>query len=185
MRKFLLLSFFLSVIMGIVVYNVSFALMNSTVSNNSNSFTSASQFSATPSATPTPTVTPVQLSLVINEIQPQGTAPAEWVEIYNKSNSPINLSGWNISDNSDQDNLPAVTIPALSYGVIVTSNTTVSVPSSAVKIQLIGAGSTQIGGSLSNTGDRFTLKNGLAIIDAMDYGDDHTYFIGPNNVKHH
>ncbi|MBN1853522.1 MAG: lamin tail domain-containing protein [Pirellulales bacterium] len=50
---------------------------------------------------------------------------SDWLEIYNPSSSPIDLSGWYLTD--DEDNLekwmfPAVTIPAGDYLVVFTSD---------------------------------------------------------------
>jgi len=76
--------------------------------------------------------------VVINEIMynPLGTdAPAEWVELYNPSDSSIDLAGWTISNGTvpTTDTLTAhpqfgdgsTTIPANGYAVIMAETTTV------------------------------------------------------------
>ncbi|MBI4709253.1 MAG: DNRLRE domain-containing protein [Candidatus Portnoybacteria bacterium] len=119
--------------------------------------------------------------LVVNEVY-YDVAPDkgdntnnEWVEIYNPTNSAIDISGWQICDNTLCDVIPASPpIPAKGFAVIAnnasTWNTYWSMPAGAVKIAL----GSEIGNGLSNSpGDRLILKDALsATIDALSYGND-------------
>lgn len=127
--------------------------------------------------------------LVINEVY-ANVAPdkgdaskGEWLEIYNPTDSAVNLSGWEICDNSSCDILPgSPVIPSRSF-VVVTPDASVfnahwTLPAGA---QLVDIGS-DIGNGLSNSGDRVVLRDGTpghAIVDAMSYGNDASYFVLP------
>ncbi|AMW06438.1 hypothetical protein GEMMAAP_00560 [Gemmatimonas phototrophica] len=57
----------------------------------------------------------------INEIESDGGAPADWIELYNPSAQPVSLAGYVLSDNVDasRTTLPAgTTIPANGYLVL-------------------------------------------------------------------
>lgn len=132
----------------------------------------------TPTLTPTITSTPPESShLVINEVFPGGLSPTEWVELFNPTSDPIDVSGWNLFDNSTSDPLPTVSpIPAGGYAVIVGNGSTVTVPVSAVKIELSSA----IGGGLAVSGDRMEMKDTANItVDALSWGSDSTFFSSP------
>lgn len=142
-----------------------------------------------PTATPLPTsvqatVTPTPLpgKIVINEVF-EGSSSAEWVELFNSGGSPVDVSGWTITDNTSTDILPTTSpIAPGGYAVIVTSGSSVvGIPGSAITIVLSGASSGTIGNGLANGGDRLTLQNGLTAIDQMSWGTDLTVFNpGPN-----
>ncbi|MEX0931762.1 MAG: lamin tail domain-containing protein [Candidatus Paceibacterota bacterium] len=100
----------------------------------------------------------------------------EWVEIYNQTNTPLDISGWEICDNSSCDILPTTPpIPAQEYAVIVATSTTFSndipsywyLPSDVTEIVL----DSNIGNGLSNTADMLVLKrpDGV-IVDQMNWG---------------
>jgi len=107
----------------------------------------------------------------------------EWVEIYNQTNTALDISGWQICDNFSCDTLPATPlIPALKYAVIVATSTTATsttvsgllpafwyLPSEVTKINI----DSPIGNGLANGGDRLILKrpDGV-VIDAMNWQDD-------------
>ena len=102
----------------------------------------------------------------------------EWVEIYNQTNTDLDISGWQICDNTSCDTLPATPlIPALKYAVIVATSTTVSnllpsywyLPSEVTEISL----GENIGNGLGNDGDRLILKrpDGV-IVDQMNWQGD-------------
>jgi hypothetical protein len=128
---------------------------------------------------------------VINEVyyhvgSGKGNDPKnEWVEIYNPTDSGINISGWKICDGQSCDTIPASTpIPAKGFAVITDKASTwdkwSSIPSEAIKIVLVSA----IGNGLANAGDRVILKNASEeVIDAMSYGNDTTYFELPLSGK--
>jgi len=96
----------------------------------------------------------------------------EWVEVYNQAPVALDISGWQICDNTSCDTIPASTplIPAHGFGIITNSSTTWSywnIPSDVVKIAL----GSNIGNGLANDNDMLILKrpDGVAI-DQMNYG---------------
>ena len=102
----------------------------------------------------------------------------EWVEIYNQTNTALDISGWQICDNTSCDTLPSTPlIPALKYAVIVAASTTVSsllpaywyLPSEVTQINI----NSSIGNGLANGGDRLILKrpDGV-VVDEMNWQDD-------------
>lgn len=139
-----------------------------------NSVTTAVSFTA---ATPTPT--PSGDHIVINEVSSDGNESEEWVELFNPTSSPVDVTGWSIEDNFNQDVFPTVSsIPAGGYGVVIASDSAViGIPPSAVTIIL---SDTLIGNGLNNDGDTLTLKNSSSsTIDSMSYGDDTSVFPAP------
>ena len=119
--------------------------------------------------------------LVVNEVYYNVAAAGfgndaqnEWVELYNPTNSPIDVSGWKVCDNSSCDVLPTSTpIAGKSFAVITNKPSTwgywPGMPSGAVKIEL----NSEIGNGLANTGDRVILKDSAdAVVDQMSYGSD-------------
>jgi hypothetical protein len=78
-----------------------------------------------------------QSPILINELFSRGTkANPDWIELYNKSNSPINISGFKIYDSGGLDGtipkmqIPAGTIiPANGYFVIVVDDAATANPS--------------------------------------------------------
>jgi len=123
--------------------------------------------------------------LVVNEVYyhigtGKGKDPDnEWVEIYNPTDSEVNISGWKICDGNSCDTIPTSSpIPSKGFAVITYKSSTwdkwPSIPSEAIKIVLDSA----VGkNGLENAGDRVILKNASdSVIDAMSYGNDTTYF---------
>jgi hypothetical protein len=100
----------------------------------------------------------------------------QWVEVYNPTASAVDISGWQICDNSTCDIIPASTplIPAKGFAIIAnnasTWNTYWTLPSATIKIAL----GSPIGNRLDiSPGDRLILKDaGSATIDAMSWGND-------------
>jgi len=177
--------------MTAIGYNASLALFVDSATSTNNTFSAASEF-ATPSATitttgtevPTGTQTPTPSTseipavattgaIVINEISSASTN--EWVELYNPTGVPINVSGWVIQDNNSVDTLPvSPVIPPGGFAVIVESGSLLSVPGSAITITLDNP---TIGNGLRNDGDRITIQNAAnSQVDSMSYGDDTTIF---------
>ncbi len=121
----------------------------------------------------------VMYDLTTSTTSPQGSETAnEWIEIYNGTNSSIDLSNYSITDASSTDPLPAATVPAGKYAVIVASSTTASfwtIPGDAVVVQLAN---TTIGNGLGNAGDMVTLFDEVAssTIDAVSWGNNTTAF---------
>ena len=135
---------------------------------------------------PTPTSTPTLVSdhLVINEVfydvdSTHGSEGGnEWVEVYNPTYDPVDISGWRICDNTSCETIPA-TAPILSFGfAIITPQSTTwpfwSIPSGATKIAL---GTSSIGSGLANDDDRVILKKADDTeVDKMSYGTDISAF---------
>ena len=105
----------------------------------------------------------------------------EWVEIYNQTNTDLDISGWQICDNTSCDTIPLLTplIPAQKYAVIVADSSTVSnllpafwyLPSEVTMINI----NDLIGNGLANDADMLTLKrpDGV-IVDQMNWGTPDT-----------
>ena len=102
-------------------------------------------------------------SVVINEVAWAGSADSandEWIELYNTSGVPVDLSGWTINDDQGQSvyNLAGV-IAAHSYYLIEDSETVVQPNVANVVINV----------SLANSGDSLVLFDaGGQIIDAVN-----------------
>lgn len=107
----------------------------------------------------------------------------EWVEIYNQTNVPLDISGWKICDNNSCDTLPLTPlIPGQKYAVIVATSTTATtttvsnglpaywyLPSEVTRINI----NEEIGNGLANAGDRLILKRpDDVVIDQMNWGTD-------------
>jgi len=121
--------------------------------------------------------------LVINEVyyhvgSGKGSNPQnEWVEIYNPTDSAVDISEWKICDGQACDTIPTSNpIPAKGFAVITYKSSTWdkwTISAEAIKIVLDSA----IGNGLANAGDRIILKDASnTVIDAMSYGNDTTYF---------
>jgi signal peptidase len=141
-----------------------------------NTFSMASDWvSPTPSPTvsPAPSITPTPAPVVINEVYYGATSSAEWVELYNAGNAPVDLKGWSIQDNTQTDVLSTISLILLpgQFAVMVgTNNSAQVIAPDAIKIIL---GNTAVGNGLAKDGDRLILKSNLGnIIDQMNYGDD-------------
>ncbi len=100
----------------------------------------------------------------------------EWVEIYNQTNTALDISGWEICDNNSCDSIPSSSvISSEDFAVISASNSTWGyweIPSEVVKIVLSDA---EIGNGLHNDADMLILKrpDGV-IIDQMNWGNPDT-----------
>lgn len=109
----------------------------------------------------------------------------EWVEIYNQTNTDLDISGWEICDNISCDTLPSTPlIPAQKYAVIVATSTTATtttvsnglpsywyLPSEVTQINI----NNLIGNGLGNDADMLILKrpDGV-IVDQMNWGEPDT-----------
>ena len=101
----------------------------------------------------------------------------EWLELYNNTSSPMELTDWTISDNRSTDVIsPTVTIPVGGCMVIAASEDFyTNYPDFTGDIVFIADG--RIGNGLGNTGDRLILKDSEGtVIDQMSYGTDTTAF---------
>ncbi len=125
--------------------------------------------------------------LVINEVYPRvangkGTdSKNEWVEIYNPTNDPVDITGWKICDSSSCDTIPASpAIPGKGFAVITTHSSTwdfwPDLPAEAIKIVLGGT----IGNGFRDEGDSAILRNASNVkIDSMNYRDQTSEFDPP------
>ncbi len=100
----------------------------------------------------------------------------EWVELYNPTAAPIDISGWDICDNTSCDMIPLLTTPIPAYGFAVVTNASstfalhwTDIPASAVKIAL----GVSLGNGLADGGDRVILRDGAdVVVDQVSYGTD-------------
>jgi len=120
--------------------------------------------------------------LVINEVYyhvgtGKGDNPGnEWIEIYNPTNSDVDISGWQICEKDGCDMIPSGTkIPSKGFAIASGKSSTWEkywvLPTSTVTIDLPGE---LIGkNGLSDGGDRVILQNASGtVVDAMSYGND-------------
>ena len=100
--------------------------------------------------------------VVINEIGYRGAPEEEFVELYNLSSDPINLNGWKIQDNKEEDVLisfeegGSTIIPAGGYAVITANETNVVVPEGVIHLS---TGDKRIGNGLADGDDIVILKS--------------------------
>jgi len=100
--------------------------------------------------------------VVINEIGYRGPPKEEFVELYNLSSDPINLNGWKIQDNKEEDVLisfeegGSTIIPAGGYAVITANETNVVVPEGVIHLS---TGDKRIGNGLADGDDIVILKS--------------------------
>ena len=127
--------------------------------------------------------------VVINEVYYNVDSPTrgvdednEWVELYNPTNSGVDISGWDLCDGNDIcSEIPSSTIiPAKGFAVVAKDNTTWSfwpeLHTSALKVEL----GSIIGNGLANSGDTVYLLDGTDTeVDAVSYGSD-TYKLSPS-----
>ena len=94
----------------------------------------------------------LSLTILINEVMPAPSSGPEWVELYNPSDTAIDVSGWRIDDDTPGGTQTTIAagsvVPARGYLVVTLS--------SAI---------------LNNTGDSVTLIDPAGmIIDAVAFG---------------
>ncbi len=117
------------------------------------------------------------LDVVVSEIAWMGTAAAatdEWIELYNNSASPIDLTGWTLAA---ADGTPAIalagSIPAHSYYLLERSDDT-TVPEVPMDLHYTGA--------LGNEGEDLVLRdNGANVIDRVNCSTG--WFAGHNDAR--
>ncbi|MBI5079492.1 lamin tail domain-containing protein [Candidatus Wolfebacteria bacterium] len=117
-------------------------------------------------------------NIVINKVY-YDTAPGkglegdnEWIELYNKTDEPVDVSGWTVCDNTSCDVLPpSPGIPAKGFAVITGATTTWDywhIPAGIIKIVLADG---KIGNGLNNDADMLSLTSSDgAVMDRMNYG---------------
>ncbi|MBI4235620.1 lamin tail domain-containing protein [Candidatus Peregrinibacteria bacterium] len=116
-------------------------------------------------------------SVVINEIAWAGSADGsndEWIELYNVTNSPVDLSGWYIEDDSETVYMIESGVLA-AHGYFVIEDTEEAV--SSYKAQVV------TGLSLANAGDSLVLKNKTGqVIDSVNTSGG-AWFAGNSTSK--
>jgi len=103
----------------------------------------------------------------------------EWIELFNPSNESINLSGWTIVDNSENETIEGdfdhgngtIIIPPQGYAIITDYGTKLyenySISNDTIKLYIDDS---SIGNGLGNSGDKLILKNETGeIIDAVEW----------------
>jgi hypothetical protein len=121
--------------------------------------------------------TPLISEVEYDSIQSGTDSAYEWLELYNNTASPMELTDWTISDNRSTDVIsPTVTIPVGGCLVIAASEDFyTNYPDFTGDIVFVADG--RIGNGLGNGGDRLILKDSEGtVIDQMSYGTDTTAF---------
>lgn len=160
-------------VVSLLAYRFTYSFFSDSSSSTSNILAASAVFpSLTPTVTPTPlpvtntptpTTTPaVANHVVISEVQINGaTANQDFIELYNPTNSAINLSGWQIIKKTSTGTAGSLvlissgTIPARGY-FLWANNQTPQNPFS-----------TTIGADVSNAGN-LSENNSIALEDASD-----------------
>ena len=61
---------------------------------------------------------PLAGKLIINEVNCNNKKAGDWVEVYNYSDTHINLDGWTFTDSKNKFKLPAVSVPPKDYLIL-------------------------------------------------------------------
>jgi cardiolipin synthase len=126
-------------------------------------------------------------SLLINEVMCHPTDNEntnEWIELYNPTSEPIDITGWTIGDEKETDTLQAegahgdgtTVIPPGGYALITDEGTTVyetfTVAENAIRLSVDD--STLCGYGLNNQKEKIVLIDEAGtIIDAIEWGEDY------------
>lgn len=123
--------------------------------------------------------------VVINEVYynvdpNRGADPSnEWIELYNPTDSDVDVSGWKICDAASCDTLPTTpAIPSKGFAVITNNNLSTwpnwpELHPSALLIQI----NSNIGGGLNDAGDAVRLRDASdALVDQISYGNNTSVF---------
>jgi hypothetical protein len=115
--------------------------------------------------------------VVINEIHYNpdlNTIREEFIELYNPSNVPVNLSLWRLRDGVDFVFTNGTTIPAGGYLVVASDPATIQ---ARYGVPALGPWT----GNLSSDGERITLRDPADnIVDEVDYGSEFPWPIAAN-----
>jgi predicted extracellular nuclease len=127
--------------------------------------------------------TSITVDLIINEFQADpaagldgdangdGTRDSsddEFIELVNPTESGIDISGWTLSDSTLRHTFPSGTVVDAGCAVVVFGGGTPTGTFGGAIVQAASEGSV----GLSNSGDTFTLSNGVASIQASYSGSD-------------
>lgn len=113
--------------------------------------------------------------IVINEIMYNpitGDDNDEYIELYNRGSTAVNVSGWVVVVGNSSDNIPNNTpaIPANGYLVLANDATHLRTKY-APGLDTITVVDSVIPGTLANRGERVALMNGTLIVDEVTFGD--------------
>ena len=133
--------------------------------------------SVTPSPTTTPTPEPSVFEVVINEIAWMGTATSsndEWMELYNTTDTTIDLTGWTLKSKDGTPNITLFgTISSLSFYLLERTNDSVISDLTADKIY---------SGALGNSGESLELRDSSGNIkDSVNFASGWPF--GDNTTK--
>ncbi len=126
-------------------------------------------------------------SLVINEVMyhpAESESTTEWIELYNPTASAIDIHGWTIADEKEEDGLSgdaingdgSTLILSGCYALITDKGTEVyernAIPEAALR--LVVDDSTLCGYGLNNKNEKLLLKDQLGtVVDAIEWGEDY------------
>jgi hypothetical protein len=92
--------------------------------------------------------------------------PEEWIELYNRGSSAVDLTGWRIDEGIDYEFTPGTTI--VPGGYLVVANNKAALAAIYPNINIVG----NFLNGLSNSGDRFVLKDAQNnVADEVRYYD--------------
>ncbi len=119
--------------------------------------------------------------IVINEFQADVEAGMEskneWVELYNPTANTIDLTGWQLCDDSACQTLPAGTSITPQNYLVITPDESTWKHWPAVPLASRVVLDEEIGGGLGNDGDRIVLRDaGGAVVDELSYEEDMRVF---------
>ena len=143
-----------------------------------------------PSLTPTPSHSPTATATIFASTSAQkgdvlisevmynpAEGGAEWVELFNHSETTLDLIGWTISDNFGIDLIPSLNLPPGGFVLVAADQTAIPANFTGLAVLLTDG---RFGNGLANTGDCVILRDGTGkVIDALSYGDD-TSILNPS-----
>jgi hypothetical protein len=132
---------------------------------------------------PEPTVGHILISEVLDQPEADGPHGAdttnEWIELYNPTASPVDLSFWSIIDlTTNADIIPEGTsIPAGGFLILTNASTTAGLWGGMNGVQVI-AFESPLGSALNNTSEALFLRNAATTtIDSLSWGSNTTGFV--------
>lgn len=100
-------------------------------------------------------------------------AAGEWVEIWNDSDYPVTLDGWQIEDNHAADRLPPIELPPDGLALLTPDPTrwaAFSLPPATIIVPIEDG---RIGNGLANGGDHLLLRDPPgSVVDGLSWGTD-------------